>query len=109
MSIPLKVTTRTVELTDAIETEVKSRLELLERIYDRIESCHVSMDGPVQHHRKGGPFTIKIDLAVPGPDVVVTRKAEGDLYAAIRTGFDAARRRLEEHLDRRRQFVKARA
>lgn len=107
MTIPLKIVARPFEVTEAIESEVRSRLDQLAKVYTRIESCHVSLEAPVHHHRKGGPFSVKIDLAVPGRDVVVTHPADDDLYVAIRAGFDAARRRLEEHVDRRRHDVKA--
>ncbi len=56
---------------------------------------------------KGGAYKVRIDLTVPGDELVVSRQADEDLYVAIRDVFDAARRRLEDYSRRQRGSVKA--
>ena len=107
MTTPLKIRTRQFPPTESIEREVRDRFSQLERVYDRITGAHVTLEAPIRHHRKGGPFAVRIDVAVPGSEILVTRTAAEDLYVAIREAFGAARRRLEEHADRLHHDVKA--
>ncbi|MBI4642020.1 MAG: HPF/RaiA family ribosome-associated protein, partial [Candidatus Tectomicrobia bacterium] len=53
-----------------------------------------------------GPYTVRIDLTVPGAELVVDRQEDADLYVAIRDAFHAARRRLEDYARRQRGTVK---
>ena len=39
MNIPLQITSRNFDLTDAIETAIRERAEKLERMCDRIIRC----------------------------------------------------------------------
>ncbi len=111
MPLPLQVTFRDMDPTPALEDFVRTWVAKLERIYDRIERCHVLVERPHQHHRQGKRVHVRITLAVPGPDVVVSHDhsldgSHEDVYVAIRDAFRAARRRLEDHVRRQRQDVK---
>lgn len=108
MELPLQVTLRDIAASEAVEGYIRERAAKLDDLYPRIVSCRVVVEAPVRHHRKGGPFTVRIDITVPGDEIVVDRKADEDLYVAIRDAFDAARRRLEDHARRQRGSVKAR-
>ncbi len=107
MQRPLQITSRDFELTPAIEADIRERAEKLESYYDRITGCHVIIEAPVGHHRKGGPFDVRIDLKLPRGELTVTRQGAEDLTVAIRDAFDAARRRLEDHVRGLRGAVKA--
>jgi cold shock CspA family protein/ribosome-associated translation inhibitor RaiA len=106
MQLPLQITVRDLSLSDAAENDIRAKADNLETYYNGIMSCRVVVEGPVRHHRKG-PFTVRIDLSVPGAELVVDRHADADLYVAIRDAFDAARRRLEDYARRQRGAVKA--
>jgi cold shock CspA family protein/ribosome-associated translation inhibitor RaiA len=105
MQVPLQITARGLALSDAAERDIRAKAANLERYYDGIIGCRVVVEGPVKHHRKG-PFTVSIDLSVPGAELVVDRQTDPDLYVAIRDAFDAARRRLEDYARRERGAVK---
>ncbi len=107
MELPLQVTLRDISPSAAVEDYIRERAAKLDAFYDRIMSCRVVVEAPVRHHRKGGPFKVRIDLTVPGDELVVNRQADEDLYVAIREAFDAARRRLEDYARRQRGSVKA--
>ena len=107
MELPLQVTLRDVSPSEAVEGYIRERAAKLEVFYDRIMSCRVVVEAPVRHHRKGGPFKVRIDLTVPGDELVVNRQTDEDIYVAIREAFDAARRRLEDYVRRQRGSVKA--
>ena len=106
MELPLQVTLRDVSPSEAVEGYIRERAAKLDIFCNSIMSCRVVVEAPVRHHRKGGPFKVRIDLTVPGDELVVNRQADEDLYVAIREAFDAARRRLEDYVRRQRGAVK---
>ncbi len=101
-----KITARDFSLNPAIEQVIRDKTAALERYYDRITSCEVAVEGPVHHHRHGGPFKVRIRIAVPRGEIEVNRQADEDLGVAIREAFDAARRRVEDHARELRGNVK---
>jgi len=107
MELPVQVTLRDISPSEAVEGYIRERAAKLDAFYDRIMSCRVAVEAPVRHHRKGGPFKVRIDLTVPGDELVVNRQADEDIYVAIREAFDAMRRRLEDYVRRQRGSVKA--
>ena len=77
----------------------------LERVFGRITGCHVVIAQPHRHHREGRPYSVRVDLVVPGGELVVNRDhhrdhAHEDVFVAMRDSFLAARRRLEDHVRR---------
>ena len=106
MQTPLEINARHIRLTDKLEALIRERSEHLERYYPRLIRCHVSLDGPSGHRRSGGPFDVRIDLRVPGKEIVVTHQQSDDLPAAVRDAFDAARRQLQDYASRQRGETK---
>lgn len=97
MKLPIQITAKNIELTDAIENEIQKRAERLDQYYPEIMSCRVVVEAPHKHQRKGLKYDIKIDLKIPpGKEIVIKRQDNEDLYVAIRDAFDAARRKLED-------------
>lgn len=106
MQRPIQITSRDFPLTEVMEGQIRQHAEELQRYFGRLTGCHVVVEAPVHHHRKGGPFNVRIDLRVPGADISVTKQAADDLAVAVRDAFDAARRRIEDHLRELRRAVK---
>ena len=106
MQRPLKITARDFTLSDAFDAEIREKAAGLDIYYDRITGCDVTVEAPVDHHRKGGPFDVRIRLTVPGRELVANRQSEEGLAAAIREAFDAIRRRLEDYVREHRGDVK---
>jgi cold shock CspA family protein/ribosome-associated translation inhibitor RaiA len=107
MQRPIQITSRDFPLTEAMEAEIRRRAEALDLYFGRLTGCHVVVEAPVHHHRKGGPFKVRIDMRAPQAELSVTRQDAEDLAVAVREAFDAARRRLEDHLRELRRSVKA--
>lgn len=110
---PVQITFRGLSPSDALKEAVVSRAARLERFYDKIESCRVVLEAPNRHHKKGSPFQVRVRLAVPGEDIVVSRDPENhpehsDLHLAINDAFKEATRQLEDYVRRRRRQVKRR-
>lgn len=105
MQVPLELSTRRITLSPALEAELRKRATKLERHYDRITSCRIAVERPSNHHNEGGPYRVRLDITVPGSELVANKEAE-DLNTAIRDAFDAAERQVEEFSRRRRGEVK---
>jgi ribosomal subunit interface protein len=106
MQIPLEISSRDVTLSPPIEAELRKRADRLERHYNRITSCRIAVERPTgNHHQEGGPFRVRVDVTVPGSELVADKQAE-EIFAAIREAFDAAERQVEAFSQRRRGDVK---
>lgn len=111
MQIPLQISFKDMDPSPAIEARVRQKAARLERFHDRIVGCRVTVEAPHRHHHKGKLFNVRLDVSVPGKDVLVghtgpINHAHEDVYVAIRDVFDAAVRRLEDHARRLRGDVK---
>lgn len=111
MEYPVQITFHGLEATDAIKHAVDERAEKLTRFYDKIESCRVVVDSPHKHQLKGRLYQVKVQLVVPGEELVVSRESSEhapheDLYLAINDAFKEMTRRLEDYVRRRRGLVK---
>lgn len=106
MQRPAQITSRDFPLTEEMEADIRRRVDALELYFGRLTGCHVTIEAPVHHHRKGGPFRVRIDMRAPRAELSVTRQDAHDLAVTVREAFDAARRRLEDHLRELRRDVK---
>ena len=111
MQLPPQITFHNLEPSTAIEGVVREKIAKLEEFCDRITGCRVVVEIPHRHHEHGNLYQVRIDLTVPGEEIVVNREAPPhtqyrDVHVAIRDAFDAARRKLEEYVRRRRYDVK---
>ena len=129
MQLTPTITFREVKRTAALETEIITRLRKLETYCHRIMGCRVLIELVQRHHEAGNRYHVRIDLTVPGEEIVVaheaglhasaqdvgaekiTRMAESDpehkhARVAIREAFDIARRQLQDYVRRQRGMVK---
>ncbi len=113
MTIPVQITFRHMESSDAVETRVRELADHLGVFSDKIVSCRVVVDSPHRHHHQGKVFNVKVQLAMPGEDVVVDmerpdRDNHEDVYVVIRDAFDAAKRQVKQRMSLLRNEVKLR-
>jgi cold shock CspA family protein/ribosome-associated translation inhibitor RaiA len=135
MEIPLKITFRDMAPSPAIEANIREKAAKLDSLYDRIMSCRVIVEAPHRHHHKGKTYEVRIDLTVPGGELVINHApkrlaaaklkhseepekdfaelhepskhaAHEDVYVAIRDAFNAAGRKLQDHARRQSGKVK---
>jgi cold shock CspA family protein/ribosome-associated translation inhibitor RaiA len=103
-----------MEPSPAVEARIREKVEALERFHPRVTRCRVVVE-KLQHRRhRGDLFQVRIDLTVPGQEIVVDRTgpldhAHEDVFVALRDAFAAAARRLEDEARLRRGDVKAHA
>ncbi len=106
MNIPTEIMFHQLDQSDAVETSVQRWVARLERLYDRITKCTVTISQPHKRHRHGGEFCVNVVLDVPGGEIAASHLRHEDIYVAVADAFRAARRQLAAHIDVSRGFVK---
>ena len=107
MQTPLQITFRAMTQSDALALHLRQRGDRLDRISDRIVSCHVVIELAGHHHRHGDRFHVSIHLGLPGHELMVNHAPLEDreastAYAAADIAFDEDERRLEQWVARGR-------
>jgi cold shock CspA family protein len=120
-----------MEPSAAVEARIREEAAKLETFYERLMSCRVVVEIPHHHHQRGNLYHIRVDLGVPGGEIVVKHEPSlhstiqqideekgakeleaqvphKDIYVAIRDVFKAARRQLQDYARRQRAEVKTR-
>lgn len=114
---------------EALEEGIRTRAAWLETFYPDIVGCKVLLEVPHRHREHGQHVRIRIELSLPGEDVIVSHEPtlhaslkdvedqahhkDDDIeavhkyaLAAVHEAFDAARRRLQDGARRQRADVK---
>ncbi len=111
MQLPLQVSFRNMEQSDAIESVVRTKAAKLDSFANHIMSCRVVVEPAAKHHLHGNQYTVHIDVTLPGGEVVAVREPaphveDKDIAVALRDAFDSVRRELEDYVRRQRGAVK---
>ncbi len=103
-TVPFKLTVRHTEMSVALTAEVERGTKRLAELEARIVQCDVLVEPPGPHHRHGSNWRVRIDVAIPGKEVVVDHTRATDPIFAVHQAFAAAARRIERF--RRRQLAR---
>ncbi len=106
MQTPLNIVFRDVTRSESLITHIRDKVETLEHLYPRLMRCNVTIEKPHRHKHQGNAFNVRVDLHVPGDEIVINRDANEDPYVALRDAFDAAKRLLMQHAQKIRGDVK---
>lgn len=106
MQIPLQITIRDMPASAVLEDHIREKAVKLEHFYPALVGCRVVVELPHKHKQHGKLFNVRIDLTVPGSEIVINRDQSEDVYVALRDAFDAANRKLEDYGRRQRGDVK---
>lgn len=118
MQIPVQITFHGIDHSDAVEDRVREKVAKLEQLCDRITSCRVVIElhhkNTSSMHRKGEPYHIRIDVTVPGTELVVKRDPKDshvneEISVALREAFQAMERQIKDYIARQRGDVKSHA
>jgi ribosomal subunit interface protein len=117
MEESLEIAFHNVESSAAVEAAIRERFAKLEKHYDRLVSCRVSVEALHRQHRTGNIFEVHIDMLVPGAELVVSKQpqkakqryANPDVYTSIRDAFDAAERQLKRFKRQQREDLQPQA
>lgn len=110
MNIPVHLSAKGVALSPEQEAQVRSAVARLERFFDRLVGCRVTISVP-NRFPDGEPivWAFRIALTVPGHELDVTRQTKPSFREALDDAFDAARRQLQDYAREVRGDVKASA
>jgi ribosomal subunit interface protein len=108
MQTELQITVRDMEHSPALDERIRAKVEKLERVYSPLMGCRVVAEAPHKHKHQGKHFAVRLDITVPGREIVVNHEHHEDIYVALRDAFDAAKRQLEDYAAKRRGDVKNR-
>ena len=106
MKLPLEISARDVRINGETEALIRDKALKLDRFYDQIIGCRVKVDVPHRSQRRGIMYNVRIDITVPGGELIVKREPDEDLHVAIVNSFETAQRRLTGYADRQRGEVK---
>lgn len=129
MELAVQITFHNLEPSGDLQQWVQTEAAKLDKYYGRITSCRVLIEMPHAHRSTGNTYNVRIDLGVPGDELVVKyestlrapsrgrgdkrqsrrmEKEEGhkNPRAAVTTAFKLARRQLEDFSRKLRGEVK---
>ncbi len=108
MKLPLQISFHGIDRSPALEAAITEKAHGLSRFDSELITCRVTVEQEGRHQHQGREVAVRIDLTVPGQEIVVTRKHE-DAFAATNAAFDAVRRVVKEEAAQRRGEVKPRS
>ena len=96
MRVPLQIAVLNLPHSAALEARVRKMADKLEKFHPRIVSCRVSIEELRRHRSRGRLFHVRVDLRIPGREIVSNHRHDKDPYLALRDAFVALRRQLED-------------
>ena len=112
MERPPEISFRNLEPSPVMRERIEGEIDKLEEFFDRIIGCRVMMEMRHKRRKVGNTYRVRIDVTVPGKELVVSRDPPGreahvDPYLAIEDAFRAMCRLLQDHARRMRGQTKA--
>ena len=106
MRQPLEIDFRDIPPSAGLAAAIRKRVGRLERLFDPIVGCRVTVGMPSQAQCIGSYYTAQVRLSVPGCEIVAHGEHPGQSYgdscAAVLDAFDVAQRELEDYTRQRR-------
>ncbi len=111
MVLPLQITFHDVDKSPALEEKIREGAMKLDQFHENIMRCRVVVEAPHRRHRTGKLYHVRIDVSVPGKELVVDREpgdreAHEDPYVTVRDAFEAMARKLKDYDSKRHGEVK---
>lgn len=101
MTIPLKITFRSMQASEDIEAMIKNKAEKLNQFFGEMLRCRIIIEAHHKHHQQGNVYDVHIDISTPDKQIGVSRVAalnhdHEDVDVAIREAFESAKHQLQE-------------
>jgi ribosomal subunit interface protein len=91
-----------MEASEALAASARAHALKLDAFATDIMACRVLIDLEQKHKHQGRPYGVRLDLTLPGHELVVNRVHHEDVYVALRDAFDDMKRQLQEVVRQRR-------
>ncbi len=114
MQEPARIAFRNMTAPIGLEDEIQGHIAELEKFFNHIVTCHVTVETDHRRHRQGNLYRVRIVLVVPHHDIVVRREPperheHEDLRLAVRDAFHATRRQLQDYVRSQQGAIKEHA
>jgi ribosome-associated translation inhibitor RaiA len=100
MRLPLQITFRHVDPSPSVEDRIREYAGELDRFFDQIISCRVAVERQHRRHHQGNLFRVRLDITVPGREIVVGRESKPRRSHQDISGRDSRRVRCRPPPDR---------
>src|SRR3972149_6777817 len=94
MILPIQITFRNTEPSGVVEGWIRKEAVKLDEFYNHIMGCRVVVELPNRRHKWGSLYHVRIDLTVPGGELVVKRQPS--LHSSIQ---QIHREKVVKHLE----------
>lgn len=113
MQLPVEISYRGVDKSEAIETLVREKAARLDKFCDHITRCDVIIEHPNQAQQSGSPYRVRIDVTVPpGHELIADEKpGKHDMHEplakVVNDAFKTMERQLKDLVQRQHHQVKS--
>lgn len=108
--IPTSVSFHGMDTSEALREKIEARAQRLHRFADDIEACRVVVSAS-EGSRQGNHYEVRACVLMHGREIEAGHASASDSnqedpYVTVAHTFDRLRRRIEDHVRRRRGDVK---
>ena len=96
MKLPWQITFQGMDASATFEAAVRRRVAQLEHFRAGIIACRVAIEVMQKHRHQGRPIGVRVELTIPGRQLVVDRVEHEDVRIALREAFDGMTRQLQD-------------
>ncbi len=100
MKLPADIRFIGLEPSDALAAAAREKAAKLDQFCPTIMSCRVAIEQAHKHKQQGRPFSVRVNLTLPGRELQANRAEHEDPYVALRDAFDDMRRQVEDTMRR---------
>lgn len=98
----LQITFRHMDSSSALRTVAEEKFERLRSHFTSAPRCHVVVEDAPGHARKGGAFSVHVELSVGGEDLHLAAKAvHPQAASAVREAFECLERQIHTRANKR--------
>ncbi|HYC37298.1 MAG TPA: HPF/RaiA family ribosome-associated protein [Usitatibacter sp.] len=101
-----QITYRGMDHSPALDQRIRELAAKLQDFNPKITHCRVVVNEIDKHKNNGNLFEVRVDIHVPGKEILATHQKHEDPYAAATAAFDVLYRQVEEELEILRGEVK---
>ena len=97
MQQPVQITFKDLNHSEQLSELIHEKTDKLQQFFENIISCHIVVEQTQKHKHQGKLHNVRINLSVPGKELIATNNEHENVHIAIRDAFDNLRRQLEDH------------
>lgn len=113
-NLPTSITFHGMDASEALREKIEARAQRLRRFAEDIEACNVVVSASARSRQQGNRYNVRASVTMHGREIEAGHASASnpnheDPYLAVTHTFDSLRRRIQDHVRRRRGDVKSHA